>query len=122
MPKEFDEFEEEFSQEESKEQDSNQQGPEEIIRVRTPKGREVLGVVEQLLGLRKMYVRCIDGQTRLCRVPGSLRRSMWVKGGDAVIVEPWEYDPEKGDIIYTYRKGQVEWLRKKGLLKDLEEF
>jgi translation initiation factor 1A len=69
-----------------------------------------------------MYVRCIDGHTRLCRVPGSLRRSMWVKNGDAVIVSPWEYDPEKGDIIYTYRKGQVEWLRKKGFLKDLEEF
>ncbi len=98
-------------------------GPsEEVIRVRTPRGKEVLGIVEQLLGLRKMYVRCLDGKTRLCRVPGRLRRSMWVRQGDVVIVEPWEYDLDKGDIIFTYRKTQVDWLRRKGLLKDLEEF
>jgi translation initiation factor 1A len=120
MADEFaEEFEEEFSQENKTESPSGSEG---IMRVRTPRGRELLGVVEQLLGLRKMYVRCIDGQTRLCRVPGSLRRSMWVKSGDAVIIEPWEYDPEKGDIVFTYRRGLVEWLRKKGLLKDLEEF
>jgi len=119
-----DEFEEEFNEEfeTSKDANASQNPEEEIMRVRTPRGKEVLGVVEQLLGLRKMYVRCIDGKTRLCRVPGSLRRSMWVKNGDAVIVSPWEYDTDKGDIIFTYRKGQVEWLRKKGFLKDLEEF
>ncbi|MDD5499412.1 MAG: translation initiation factor eIF-1A [Candidatus Nanoarchaeia archaeon] len=119
-----DEFNEEFNEEFEQENDEFQSssGSDEIIRVRTPRGKEVLGVVEQLLGLRKMYVRCFDGKTRLCRVPGRLRRSMWVKNGDAVIVEPWEYDEDKGDIIYTYRRGQVEWLRKKGFLKDLEEF
>jgi translation initiation factor 1A len=121
MADEFDEeFEEEFK--ENAPESSLSQNPDTVMRVRTPRGKEVLGVVEQLLGLRKMYVRCIDGQTRLCRVPGRLRRSMWVKNGDAVIVEPWEYDLDKGDIIFTYRKGQVEWLRKKGFLKDLEEF
>ena len=110
---EFDSFEEEKAP---------QQEGEQVVRVRTPRGKEVLGIVDQLLGLRKMYVRCFDGKTRLCRVPGRLRRSMWVRQGDVVIVEPWEFDEEKGDIIFTYRQTQVEWLRKKGLLKDLEEF
>ena len=54
--------------------------------------REVLGI-EQLLGLRKC-MSDVDGQTRLRRVLGS-EKSMWVMGGDAVIVEPWEYDSEK---------------------------
>ena len=97
--------------------------PQEVVRVRLPKNKEVLGFVEQLLGLRKMYVRCFDGKTRLCRIPGRLRRRMWVRQGDIVIVEPWEYEEnEKGDIIFDYRRNQVEWLRKKGYLKDLEEF
>lgn len=94
----------------------------EVVRVRLPKNTEVMGFVEQLLGLRKMYVRCFDGKTRLCRIPGRLRRRMWVRQGDIVIVEPWEYENGKGDIIFDYRQNQVEWLRKKGYLKDLEEF
>ena len=94
----------------------------EVVRVRTPKEGEVLGIVDQLLGLRKMYVRCLDGKTRLCRVPGRLRRSMWVRQGDVVIVKPWDYDEDKGDIIFDYKKSQVDWLRRKGMLKDLEEF
>ena len=116
-----DDFEEDFGDfdEENKKEEVT---GEEVVRVRTPKGTEVLGIVDQLLGLRKMYVRCLDGKTRLCRVPGRLRRSMWVRQGDVVIVQPWEYDADKGDIIFDYRKSQVDWLRRKGMLKDLEEF
>ncbi len=95
---------------------------EKKIRVRLPKKNELIGVVTQLLGFRRMYVTCTDGKTRMCRVPGRLRRSMWVKLHDVVIVEPWEYDDSKGDIIFDYTKTQASWLRKKGYLKNLEEF
>lgn len=99
----------------------NKNENKEIKRVRTPKKGELLGIVEQLLGMRKMYVRCMDGKTRLARVPGRLRRSMWVRRGDVVIVEPWEYDDDKADIIFDYKKSQVDYLRRKGLLGNLEE-
>ncbi|PIU63431.1 translation initiation factor eIF-1A [archaeon CG_4_10_14_0_2_um_filter_Archaea_38_6] len=118
-----DDFEEDFKDDfEPEDEKPKLQEGEEVIRVRMPKGKEVLGIVEQLLGLRKMYVRCLDGKTRLCRVPGRLRRSMWVRQGDVVIIEPWEYEEDRGDIIFDYRKSQVDWLRRKGMLKDLEEF
>lgn len=97
---------------------------EEIIRVRIPKDKEgqLFGVVDKLLGSAKMYVRCSDGRTRLCRIPGALKRGMWVKLNDVVIVRPWEVQgDERGDIIYRYISGQVNWLRKKGYLKELEE-
>lgn len=116
-----DEFAEDFEAFSERKPKKNPEEPE-IIRVRLPRGREVLGIVDQLLGLRKMYVRCLDGKTRMCRVPGRLRRSMWVRQGDVVIIEPWEYDDKKGDILFDYRRSQVDWLRKKGYLKDLEEF
>ena len=51
----------------------------EIIRVRMPRRGQVLGEVEQLLGDRRMSVKCTDGHTRLCRIPGKIRRRIWIK-------------------------------------------
>ncbi len=94
---------------------------EEELRVRFPKDDECIGYVEQLVGGKRMYVECSDGKRRLCRVPGRLRRRLWVREGDYVIVKPWEVQgDEKGDIIWKYKPVQVEVLRKKGLLKWLE--
>lgn len=94
---------------------------ETIGRVRLPKGREVIGIVEQRVGGIRMIVKCLDGKSRNCRVPGRLQRSLWIREGDVVIVEPWEYDDEKGDIIFKYNQTQVEWLKNKGFLKTTEE-
>lgn len=108
-----------------KKQNQNPQN-EEVLRVRTPRGREVIGVLEQRVGGSRSKVRCIDGKTRLCRIPGRLKRSLWVREGDTILVEPWEFGgEEKGDIVFKYRKIQVNWLKKKGFLDkltDLDEF
>ncbi len=94
---------------------------EEPIRVRTPQGNEVIGYVEQLLGFTKFRVRCSDGKVRLCRIPGKLRRSLWVRSGNYVLVRPWEVQSdERGDIVYKYNPTQVSWLRKRGYLKAFE--
>lgn len=90
---------------------------EEVIRVRLPKDEEVIGVVERLLGCRKMYVKCTDGVLRHCRVPGRFSRRIWVKPKNVVIVKPWPINKEKGDIVYKYRAAQIDWLRKKGYLE-----
>jgi len=99
--------------------------PEEqqLLRVRLPIGREVLGVVQQRLGGSRMRVLCLDGKERICRIPGRLRRELWVRDNDVVIIEPWELGgDEKGDVVYKYRsKAEVEFLRKKGYLKNLQE-
>ena len=97
------------------------QVPEVITRVRLPQNKEVLGTVEQRLGGSRMSVRCLDGNTRICRIPGRLKRRLWVREGDFVIVEPWEFGGDKkGDVIFKYRPNQVAFLRKKGHLKKLE--
>jgi len=97
----------------------NQEAP---MRVRLPRGRDVLGVLDRRLGGSRSEVRCLDGKTRICRIPGRLKRRLWVREGDIVMVEPWEYGgDEKGDIVYKYRRVQVAWLKKKGHLDNLEE-
>ncbi len=96
---------------------------QEIRRIKLPRPPETFGIVEQRLGGSRMYVRCLDGKTRICRIPGRLKRRLWVREGDFVIIEPWELGgDEKGDIIFKYRPSQVQYLKKKGYLKQLDEF
>ena len=42
---------------------------EEIRRVKLPRGRQTFGIVEQRVGGTRMRVRCLDGKTRMCRIP-----------------------------------------------------
>lgn len=96
----------------------NDENKEEVLRVRLPRGKEVIGIIEQRLGGNKMMVRCLDGKTRNCRVPGRLKRALWLRPDDVVIIEPWELDSERGDVIFKYRSNQVEWLKRKGYLES----
>lgn len=94
-----------------------------VVRVRLPRGRETIGVVDQRLGGSRMRVKCLDGRARICRVPGRLKKRLWVREGDVLLIEPWEFGgEEKGDVVYKYRSNQVEYLRKKGYLEKLEDF
>src|SRR3990167_9286057 len=81
---------------------------EKLTRVRLPRGEEIIGIVEQRLGGNKMMVSCFDGKNRNCRVPGRLRRKLWLRPGDVVIVEPWELDKNRGDVLFKYNLNQIQ--------------
>ncbi len=89
-----------------------------ITRAKLPRGEEVIGVIEQRLGGNKMMVACLDGKTRNCRVPGRLKRKLWLRPKDVVLIEPWELDKNKGDVIFKYPGNQIAWLRKNRYLSD----
>ncbi|MCH8945548.1 MAG: translation initiation factor eIF-1A [Nanoarchaeota archaeon] len=96
---------------------------EKIVRVKLPRGDEIMGIVEQRLGGNKMMVNCFDGKARNCRVPGRLRRKLWLRPNDVVIIEPWELDKNKGDVLFKYKPNQVRWLKKNNYLEtDKIEF
>jgi translation initiation factor 1A len=91
-----------------------------IGRVRIPRGREVIGKVETRAGANRMIISCFDGKTRNCRVPGRLKRALWIRPGNIVLIEPWEFEGDKkGDIIFSYTPAAVSWLEKKGYLKGI---
>ena len=95
----------------------------EISRIMLPRGNQTFGIIEQRLGGSRMRGRCLDGKTRVCRIPGRLTRKLWVREGDITIAEPWEFGGDgKGDIVYKYSPTQLSFLRKKGYLKQLDEF
>ena len=94
-----------------------------VLRVRIPKGKEILGIVLKRLGGSRMTVQCLDGKERICRIPGRLRRALWVREQNIVIVEPWDLGGDaKGDIIYKYRAAaEVAFLKRNGYLKNIED-
>lgn len=95
---------------------------ETFIRVRIPQGKELLGIVQQRLGGSRMRILCLDGKERICRIPGRLRRELWVRENDVVLVAPWDLGgDDKGDVVYKYKgKAEIEFLKKKGYLKSLD--
>lgn len=91
------------------------QAPEGMGWVKLPKEGEILGVVIGTLGGGRLAVSCKDGKERICRIPGKIRRNIWVRDGDIVIIVPWEIGGDKkGDIVWRYNKMQAEYLRRQG--------
>ncbi|MGV8152160.1 MAG: translation initiation factor eIF-1A [Candidatus Nanoarchaeia archaeon] len=91
------------------------------MRVRTPRGKEVIGIVDQRVGANRMIIKCLDGKQRNCRIPGSLRRELWIRPEDVVIIEPWEFDGDtRGDVVFKYTPAAIEWLKRNGFLKQIQ--
>jgi translation initiation factor 1A len=90
---------------------------EEIADMMLPTANDVLGVAMRLLGFDRVLVQCQDGHERLCRIRGKMKRRVWIRQGDIVLVSPWDFQSDKrGDVIWRYKRNQVEWLRRKGYL------
>jgi translation initiation factor 1A len=119
MPEESEEFSDE--EESETENSENLNGEIQVTRAKIPRGEEVIGIIEERLGGNKMKVKCLDGKTRNSRVPGRLKRKLWLRPGDVVLIEPWELDKSKGDVIFKYPSNQIEWLKRNGYLKSEEK-
>jgi translation initiation factor 1A len=90
-----------------------------IIRMPLPKKdmNEMFAIVNRVLGGSRMDVHCEDGKSRLARIPGGRRRRMGrIRTGDLVIVNPWDIQDSKADVIYRYRRNQVRLLSNKNIL------
>ena len=93
-------------------------GGNEEIRVRMPRKGEILGVVEAMLGANRLKVRCQDGLVRICRIPGKLRKRVWVREREIVLVVPWSIHGDKNaDVQWRYTHTESGWLKRKGILK-----
>jgi len=88
------------------------------IRVKMPNAKinEMFAIAEQILGGRRVTVLCADGETRMARIPGKMRRRQWVREGDLIIVWPWDFQDSKADVKHRYTKTQAFYLSRKGQL------
>ena len=115
------EGEEEEGEEETDEPKAEEEGDEGPIRYRMPDPtkREMFGIADQLLGASKLIVMCEDGKSRMARIPGKMKRRMWIKPGDLVIVKPWDFQDDKADVRFRYLRTQSVNMSRRGLLPEL---
>jgi translation initiation factor 1A len=102
------------------EEEPEESETEEFVRVRVPnpRDREMFGIADQLVGGSRIKVNCEDGRARLGRIPGKMKRRMWIRTGDLLIIKPWEFQDDKCDILYRYFRTQAVHLSKKKLIPE----
>ncbi len=112
--------EEKVDEEELARLENPEDGSSGKIRVKMPNRRinEMFALADQILGGRRVSVLCEDGETRLARIPGKMRRRQWVREGDLIIVWPWDFQDSKADVKHRYTKTQSMYLSRKGVLPD----
>ena len=95
------------------------------LRVRTPRRKrgEIFALADQLLGASRIKVMCEDGMSRMGRIPGKIKKRMWIREGDLLIILPWEFQAEKANILYRYTRTQASVLSRKNMIpKELDIF
>ena len=77
------------------------------------------GRVTALLGNARLRVLCSDGVERLGIIRGKMRRRVWIRAGDVILIALREFSDERCDVIHKYRDEEVRALKKSGDLVDL---
>jgi len=99
----------------------------EITRVRLPyrKNGEMFARVVDIYGQERMGVFCEDGKHRVGRIRGKIKKRVWIRKGDLVIVNPWEFETEikdkkeKCEISWRYLKHEVSWIIRNNKLPEI---
>ena len=92
-----------------KRQVKNESAPKEI---RLPEEGELFGRVLKMMGGENVMIKCDDNITRRGRIRGKLKRRVWIRDNDIVIIAPWDFkEKERGDIVWRFTLPQVEWLK-----------
>ncbi|MBU3905050.1 MAG: translation initiation factor eIF-1A [Nanoarchaeota archaeon] len=90
----------------------------EIERIRMPRGNEMFAVVTSMSGNNKVIVDCEDGKTRVGRIRGKIKKRVWIRLGDLVLVEPWEVQAhERCDVFWKYTRTQANYLKRTGKIQ-----
>tara|TARA_Y100000310_G_C20628998_1_gene787547 strand:- start:777 stop:1112 length:336 start_codon:yes stop_codon:yes gene_type:complete len=93
-----------------------------VTRVKMPyKPRdEMLAVVREMSGGSRLKALCEDGKTRMIRIRGRLKKKMWVRPLDYIIIRKWTVQADrKADLIYRYTKSELNFLLRKGLIPEI---
>jgi len=96
------------------------EGGEEVGRLPLPRRArgEVFGIASQLLGAARIRVMCEDNVSRMGRITGKMKKKMWIREGDLLILRPWGFQEGKADILFRYSRTQSQYLQRRNLLPE----
>jgi translation initiation factor 1A len=101
--------------------------PPVITRVKFPTKKigEMFGRVVEIYGNERMGVFCEDGKHRVGRIRGKIKKRVWIRKGDLVIVSPWEWETETSDkpgkceITWRYTNAEISWLERNNRIPEI---
>ena len=94
------------------------EGGEEVGRLPLPRRSrgEVFAIASQLLGAARIRVMSEDSIPRMGRITGKMKKKMWIREGDLLIIRPWGFQEGKADILFRYSRTQAQYLARRNLL------
>ncbi len=92
----------------------------ELKEMVMPQEGELLGRVIKMAGGDNIIVKCTDGKVRTCRIRGKIKRRMWIRDNDLVLIAPWDFQSDKADIIWRYISAHAEKIKQDGHLAGLD--
>ena len=91
------------------------------VRIKLPKREEgeVFALVTLMTGTEYIKVLTEEGKEISARIPGKMRKKIWIRDNDIVIVRKWDTGEPKGDLVWRFMPLQVQKLKREGYLKNL---
>ncbi|NHJ24020.1 MAG: translation initiation factor eIF-1A [Candidatus Lokiarchaeota archaeon] len=92
-----------------------------ITRVKFPSRKmgEMFGRVTDILGNDRMRVFCEDGKSRIGRIRGKIKKRVWIRQGDLIIVNPWDFEDDKCEISWRYTSAEIQWLERNRKIPEI---
>jgi len=84
-----------------------------------PEDGQDYAIVESMLGNGRVSALCADGETRMARIRGSMRKAggkVIISKQDLIIVSLREYEDDKADVIHKFNNDEVHDIIKWNLL------
>jgi len=98
-----------------------------VSRVKMPYRRngEMFARVVEIYGQERMGVFCEDGKHRVGRIRGKIKKRVWIRKGDLVVINPWEFETpvegkmEKCEISWRYLRHEVSYLERNRRIPEI---
>ena len=84
-----------------------------------PYGDMQFAVRREMSGGSRMIALCEDGRSRMVRIPGRLKRRMWCRMNDLILIKPWPVQSDKkSDLVYRYLPAERKWLYRRNMVPE----
>jgi len=101
--------------------------PPVVTRVKFPNRRlgEMFGRVVGIFGNDRMEIFCEDGKHRIGRIRGKIKKRVWIRLTDLVVVNPWDWETQvdnkmgKCEISWRYLRHEVSWLERNRRIPEI---
>lgn len=88
-------------------------------KVRLPTKNQQFAVVIEMSGGSRFKALCEDGKTRMVRIGGKLKRRMWTRVNDLVLIQPWVIQSDlKADLVYRYLPTERNWVLRRDIIPE----